>query len=161
TFVFEALTRTSSSPSVKLPCRARSITLGLRPPAPTPRGASLRAGGPDDLRERGGVGDREIAQHLAVEADLRLLQAVHQARVRRAVRARGGVDARDPQAAEVALLALAVRVRVNPRLANDFLCVREEARAGAVEAGRVLENAVTAAAGFESSFGAGHGRSPP
>ena len=53
-----------------------------------------------------GIGDGEIGEDLAVDADVGRLQAADEARVGRAVGAGGGVDARDPQAAEVALLRL-------------------------------------------------------
>src|SRR5262249_36984132 len=115
-----------------------------------------RAGLLRDLIERGLIEDGEVAQDLAIETDVALLQRVHEARVGRARLARGRVDAGDPEAAEGALAALAVGVGVDPRLANDFLRVGEEARASAVEALRVLEHAVATAASLESSFCAGH-----
>ena len=58
---------------------------------------------------------------------LGLLQPADEARVGRAVDAGGGVDARDPQATEVALLALAADVRVLPGVVNDLDGYGEEA----------------------------------
>ena len=49
------------------------------------------------------------------------LQAVHELAVRHALLARGGVDARDPEAAEVALLVAAVAVGVGVGLEQGFL----------------------------------------
>src|SRR3954469_17966348 len=68
-----------------------------------------------------GVADGDVGQHLAVELDLRELQAVHELAVRQALLARGGVDALDPQAAELALAVLAVAVRVGARLEQLLL----------------------------------------
>ncbi len=47
--------------------------------------------------KRGGVVDGDVREDLAVEGDVGLLQAAHEARVRGAVDAGRGVDARDPQ----------------------------------------------------------------
>src|SRR3712207_1419483 len=54
--------------------------------------------------ERLGIAHGDVGQHLAVDLDLGQLQPVHELAVRHAVLTRGGVDARDPQAAEVTLL---------------------------------------------------------
>ncbi len=83
---------------------------------------------------------------------------MHQARIGRAVLSRRRVDARDPEAPKIALATFTVGVRVHPRLHHDFLRVCEEARPGAVVALGELQHAIAAAAGFESSFCAGHGR---
>src|SRR5690606_21111393 len=55
-------------------------------------------------------------QDLAVELDPRLLQAADELGVAGAVLAAGSVDARDPQAAEIALTQLAAHVGVDPAL---------------------------------------------
>src|SRR5205085_4147284 len=52
----------------------------------------------------------EIGEHLAVEFDAGQREAVHELRVVQPVDARRGADADDPEAAEVALLALAAWV---------------------------------------------------
>src|SRR5690606_8008205 len=64
------------------------------------------------LRERVGVAHREVGEHLPVDLDPGGLQAGHHPRVRDLVHPRGGADAGDPQAAEVALLLAAVAVGV-------------------------------------------------
>src|ERR1700709_121271 len=88
---------------------------------PAPKGLELlRLGGANDLGERRGVDDRELAQDLAIEADVRVLEAVDEAGVARAVDASAGVDAGDPKTAEVALLEAAMGVGVNPRLHHHF-----------------------------------------
>src|SRR3954466_10736756 len=69
-----------------------------------------------------GVANGDVGQHLAVELDLRELQTVHELAVGKAFLARGGVDALDPQAAELALAVLAVAVGVGARLEELLLC---------------------------------------
>src|SRR3954465_13360392 len=68
-----------------------------------------------------GVADGDVGQHLAVELDLGQAQAVHQLAVAHALLAGGGVDALDPQAAELALAVLAVTVGVRARLEQLLL----------------------------------------
>ena len=68
-----------------------------------------------ERRERGGARDGELRQALAIERDAGVLQAVDELPVGEAVLARGGVDADDPQPAEIALLAAAADERVLER----------------------------------------------
>ena len=65
-----------------------------------------------DRLERRRLGDREIRQHLAVDRDARLREAVDKDAVGHAERTNRGIDALDPERAERALLALAVAERV-------------------------------------------------
>src|SRR5690625_3571038 len=60
----------------------------------------------------GGVVHGDVRQHLAVQGDAGLGEAVHEAAVAHAVDPGRGVDAGDPQRAEIALLLLAVDVGV-------------------------------------------------
>src|SRR6202051_1167276 len=69
-----------------------------------------------DRLERRRFGDGEIRQHLAVDRDARLGQAVDEDAVGHAERTHGGIEALDPQRAEGALLALAVAEGVLPGL---------------------------------------------
>src|SRR4051794_41977565 len=64
-------------------------------------------GGVGESREGLGVADGDVREDLAVELDAGELEAVHELSVAHAVLPRGGVDARDPQAAEVALAVAA------------------------------------------------------
>src|SRR5438132_1559702 len=57
----------------------------------------LRRGALDDRGKRLRVDDRDVREHLAVQRDLRLLQAGDEARVGDAVQARSRVDTGDPQ----------------------------------------------------------------
>src|SRR5882762_9616791 len=55
---------------------------------------------------------RELREHLAIDLDPSLLQAVHQAAVRDAVLARERIDTSDPQRSELALLLLAITIGI-------------------------------------------------
>src|SRR5690606_28890320 len=70
--------------------------------------------------------------------------------------ARGGIDALDPQRAEVALAHLARAVHVHPRVLDALVGDGVAVLPLAAEALRPLEHAVATAAGLESSFCAGH-----
>src|SRR5438477_7907429 len=81
-----------------------------------------RSGGrdPRQIAERARLAHGEIGQHLAVEVDARLLQALHQPAVAQAVQPRGGVDAHDPEAAEVTLADLAGAVGIGETLLDGL-----------------------------------------
>ena len=79
------------------------------------------AGGVGKSAEGLGVAHGDVGQHLAVQLDAGQRQAVDELRVAHAVLARGGVDAGDPQAAEVALAVAPVAVGVGVRLHQRFL----------------------------------------
>src|SRR5690606_31981919 len=74
----------------------------------------------------------DIRQHLAVQGDAGLQQAVHETAVAQAVRTRGRIDAGDPQGAEMALLLLAADVGVLLRLGDRLLGDAEDLAAGVV-----------------------------
>src|SRR5690606_19177822 len=85
------------SPRAPLTCRClRSGRLGLL----------------DQRLEGGGLAHGEVGEDLAVERDPGLAQPRDEARVAEALLPGRGVDARDPQAAELGLLVAAVAVRV-------------------------------------------------
>jgi len=65
-----------------------------------------------DAVESSNVVDGQIGQNLAVDLDLCLLQAIGELAVRQAASACTGVDTRDPQLTEDALLGAAVTVGV-------------------------------------------------
>src|SRR5207237_328118 len=68
-----------------------------------------------DRRKGGGAAHGEFGKALPIERDTGVLQPVDQLSVREPVLARGGVDADDPQPAEIALLAAAADERVFQR----------------------------------------------
>src|SRR5919201_5516220 len=53
-----------------------------------------------------GIVDGHLGEHLAVDGDLRLVEAGHEGAVGEAIGPRGGVDTHDPEAAHVALAGL-------------------------------------------------------
>src|SRR5207248_9526953 len=102
-------------------CARRSITRraergarakpGLRGPALV-REVRLDLAG--DLVESRLVGNGEVREHLAVDVDVGALQARHERAVAHAELAHRGVDARDPQRAELALPLAAVAIGILP-----------------------------------------------
>src|SRR3954454_25258158 len=84
-------------------------------------GSRRLPGGLGKSAERLSVADGDVGQHVAVELDLGQAQTMHQLAVAHALLAGGGVDAVDPQAAELALAVLAVAVRVGAGLEQLLL----------------------------------------
>ncbi len=75
----------------------------------------------DQHAERFGLGDREIAQHLAVNGNLSLAEAVDKSAIGQSVVADGSVDTLDPQGAEIALLDATIAVGVLAGLFDGLL----------------------------------------
>src|SRR5581483_4525621 len=82
-------------------------------------GGCLRLTG--ERRKGRGARHGEVRQALAIQRDAGLLQAAHELSVSEAVLPRGGVDADDPEPAEVPLLAAAADVGVLERRVDRFL----------------------------------------
>src|SRR5688572_20313012 len=74
-----------------------------------------------DERERRGILHREIREDLAIDFDAGSLHALDEGAVAHPIEARGGVDADDPESAEIALLRLAIPVRVDPTALDGLL----------------------------------------
>src|SRR5215217_2355817 len=89
------------------------------------RGGLLRVDGLAYLlRNRGErfrLPHREVGEHLAIDLDAGGVQSVDEHAVRHVVLPRRGVDTHDPEAAEIALLVLAVAIRVAPAALHGFL----------------------------------------
>ena len=66
--------------------------------------------------EGSGIIEGEVGEDLAVDFDAALVDEAHELRVREVLEACGGVDALDPEGAEIALLVLAVAVGVGETL---------------------------------------------
>src|SRR3954447_25313429 len=79
------------------------------------------AGALDESAEGLGVAHGDVGQDLPVQLDARQLQAMDERAVGHALGARGRVDARDPETAEVTLAVATVAVRVRVRLEHRFL----------------------------------------
>src|SRR5690606_16892383 len=95
---------------------------------------------PDERRERRRVVDREVGEHTAVDRDLGGLEALDEAVVGKALGAGRGVDALDPQLAEVALARLAVAVGVHHRVGDLLLGLAVQARTLPAVARGLLED---------------------
>ena len=83
-------------------------------------------GGFDQAGKGDFVTNREITQDLAVERDVRGVEALDEAAVGDAVVTAGGVETHDPEATTVGLLLLAGRVGVLPGVLDSFFRVAEE-----------------------------------
>src|SRR4051812_17567819 len=79
------------------------------------------AGALDKSAEGLGVAHGDVGQDLAVQFDAGQRQAVDERAVGHALGARGGVDAGDPETAEVTLAVATIAVRVRVRLEHRFL----------------------------------------
>src|SRR5207244_7701805 len=135
-----------------------------------PGGWSRRSGGLRSRRLAGGLGKAseglgvahgDVGQDAAVQLDPGQLEPVHERPVAHPVLPRCGVDAGDPQAAEVALAVAAVAVRVGVRLDQRLLgplVVR--VRLAAVALGQRQDGAALLL-GVDGALDPGHGASGP
>ena len=89
-------------------------------------------GGLDQSVEAGGIVDGHLAQHLAVQLDAGLLQAVHEGGVVHALGTNSVFDAGDPQVAELALLLLTTNESIVARLHHSLFGQTEMRALGAV-----------------------------
>src|SRR3954465_4209550 len=103
-----------------------------------------------------GIAHGDVGQHLAVQLDTRQLQAVDERRVRHPLGARGGVDAGDPEPAEVTLAVATVAVRIGVRLEHRFLGALVRGVGLAAEALRPLEDLAALLARVDGTLDAGH-----
>src|SRR6266568_770456 len=110
----------------------------------------------DQGGEGGGIADGEVGQHLAVERVPGSLEAGDELRIRDAVQAGGGVDAGDPQLAEVTLAILAAGVGEVEALLDGLLGDAVTARLHPVVATGQLQDLCAAVLPLRTSFGAGH-----
>lgn len=87
----------------------------------------------DDGRKRGGIGDREVREDLAVGLNASGFETFDEARIGQSLGANGSVDPLRPQPAELAFATLPVAVFIGHRLADGVLGVTEEFRAESAE----------------------------
>src|SRR5690606_17305572 len=99
----------------------------------------------------------DVGQHLAVEGDAGLRQAVHEAAVAQAVDAGRGVDAGDPQRAEIPLLLLAADVGVLQGLGDGLLGNAADRAACVAVALGLVEDLRETAARLHATLDACHG----
>ena len=112
-----------------------------------------------NLRKRRLVVHRQIGEHLAIDVDRGLAQSVDERAVCHAELAHGGVDPRDPQRAEFALLRPPVAVLVLAGLHHGFLGDPVDVVPAAAETLRLFENLLVPRAGGHTTFYSWHGRS--
>src|SRR5947207_15246009 len=112
---------------------------------------------PRDLGERRLVHHREIGKDLAVDVDVRLAQPGHEHAVGHAEFAHRGVDARDPERSERALLLATIAVSVLPRLHHRLLGDAEDVLPAAAEPLRLLEDLLVARARRYPTLDSWHG----
>src|SRR5882672_7518933 len=93
-----------------------------------------------DARKRIRLIYGEVGKHLAIDFDLGLLEAVDDLAVAQSEFTRGGVDAGDPERAEIALLGAAIPIRVLAGLDDGLLRSAEYLAAGVVVALRLAQN---------------------
>src|SRR3990172_2690953 len=67
------------------------------------------------------IGYGDLGQHLAVDVNAVLFEGIHQLAIGNSVLAGGGVDARDPQAAQVALFVAAIAIGIEQALQLGFV----------------------------------------
>ena len=97
----------------------------------------------DDGLEGLGIGDGQLGEGAAVQLDAGQVQTLDEAVVGDAFGADGGVDALDPQLAEVTLASLAVAEVVGKGVQQLLLGLTVQAGALAAVAGSPLENDAT------------------
>src|SRR5579885_1463243 len=114
------------------------------------------AGRIDDRLERCRLAHREIGEHLAVDCDPGLAEAVDKSAIGEAVLAHGGVDALDPEGAERALAVLAVAIGVLVRLFDRLLGDTDRVLAAAVVTLGGLQNLFVLGVGRYAAFDACH-----
>ena len=124
-----------------------------RPASVRQRGACLLG----QRAEGGGVVNRQVRQHLAVHLDAGLVQAVHEHAVRQAALACTGVDAHDPQRAELALALTAVAVGVLTGLDDGLIGDAEHTAAGTVVTLGLVQDLLVAGVGDDAAFDSWHG----
>src|ERR1700761_8371632 len=110
----------------------------------------------DEGGEAGGVVHCDVGENLAVEVDIRLLEAVDELRVADAVDLGGGIDTHDPERAVLTLLLLAAAVGELESALDGFLRCLVELRFGKEITAGALEDLFAAVVAFCSTFYAGH-----
>src|ERR1700676_5318163 len=103
---------------------------------------------------------RKIGEHLAVDGEPGLAQPVDQGAVGHPAQPRRGVDARDPQRAELTLLLAAAAIGVLTGLDDRLLGGAEDLAAGIEVALRFLENFLVPPACDDTAFYSCHVFSP-
>src|SRR5690349_5550158 len=123
-------------------------------------GCERRLGLFGDGLERCRFVDREIRQHLAVDGDAGLREAVDKSAVGQAERTDRGVEALNPEGTERTLLALAIAEGVLAGLLDRLLGDADGVLAAAVIALGSLEDLLVLGVGGHTAFDARHDENP-
>src|SRR5690606_3364323 len=106
------------------------------------------------------LADGEIGEHLAVDLDPGLAEAVDKSAVGHAELAHGGIDALDPQGTEGALARLAVAIGVLLRLLGRRMGGADRILAPAIIALGGLQDLLVPGMGGDAPLDSRHGTSP-
>src|SRR5690606_15980844 len=116
------------------------------------------------LFDDGGEGSRlvhgKIGEDLAIHLDAGLQQAMDEHAVAQAMFAGRGVDARDPQGAEIALLLAAIAIGILPGLDDGLVGRAEDLAAGVVITLGLGQDLLVPASGDDAAFDSCHVRLP-
>lgn len=104
----------------------------------------------DDRVERNGIVDGELAEILAVDNDIRLLQTRDEAAVSDAERTAGSIDTNNPKLTEFGFAIPAVFVGIAVSAVDGVFCMAEATGFQPEVAFRLLQNAFTTRAGCGS-----------
>src|SRR5262245_34304350 len=110
-----------------------------------------------DLGEGGLVGNRQVGEDLAIDVDVRPLEARHEHAIGHSELAHCRVDAGDPQGAELALLLAAVAVGILPRFHHRLLGDAVDVLPAAAEPLRLLQDLLVPRARDGTSLDSRHG----
>src|SRR5262249_19150246 len=102
----------------------------------------------------------EIGEHLAIDFEAGLHQAVDQSAVGQAIDARGRVDARNPERAELALLRAPVAIRILAGLDDGLLGCAIDLAPGVVIALRLGQNFLVTAPRLDATLHSCHVLTP-
>src|SRR5246127_663881 len=153
-------TLSSAAPSGAAATSARaSAVRAVRSAKSASRRSAYAEGRLGLLRNRAksrGVVYRDVGQHLAVDLHSGLVQAVDDAAVGEPVEARRGVDARDPQRAELALVLPPVAVGILAGLDHGLLGCAIDLAAGVVIALRLAQDFLVTAPGRHATLHSCH-----
>src|SRR5690606_26646940 len=112
--------------------------------------------GLDERGEDGGLVDGQLGKHATVDLHTCETQTLDEAVVREAVLAARGVDALDPQAAEVALALATVAVRVDERVGDLLLRLAVQTRTLTPVTGGALKDDATLLVGVYCPLDSSH-----
>src|SRR5262249_965189 len=126
------------------------------PAGPRPRSGALGARRLRQLCEGGRIGDSELGENLPVDPDSRLLEAVHEHRVREPDLATRRIDANDPECARPPLLLLASLVGERSGTQHGLGCCAIQLAPSTEVPLRLLEDFLPALAGLRPPLGPWH-----